>query len=71
MKGFLGMAAAMAVMALLATPVSAGSFFFTTGDPDGLIATATRPSSAGKIEIETGDDFVLTSATKLTSAAFT
>jgi PEP-CTERM motif len=30
-----------------------------TGDPDGKIATGSRPSSAGKIEIESADDFIL------------
>jgi hypothetical protein len=59
------------VVALLAAPSSAGSFFFSTGDPDGKMATASRPSSAGKIEIESADDFVLTSPTKLTSATLT
>jgi hypothetical protein len=59
------------VVALLAAPSSAASFFFSTGDPDGKMATASRPGSAGKIEIESADDFVLTSPTQLTSAAFT
>jgi hypothetical protein len=44
---------------------------FSTGNPDGLIATATRPESAGKFEIESADDFVLTSPTSVTSATFT
>jgi hypothetical protein len=35
------------------------------------MATASRPGSAGKIEIESADDFVLTSQTNLTSATFT
>jgi hypothetical protein len=55
----------------LAAPAQAGQFFFSTGNPDGKMATASRPGSAGKIEIESADDFVLTSATKLTSATFT
>jgi hypothetical protein len=59
------------VVTLLAAPVSAGDFFFSTGDPDGKMATASRPSSAGKIEIESADDFVLTSPQSLTSATFT
>jgi hypothetical protein len=59
---------AMVVMPLAA---SADSFVFNTGNPDGLMATATRPSSAGKFEIETGDDFVLTQQTLITGAAFT
>jgi hypothetical protein len=60
------------VVALLAAPASAGSsFFFSTGNPDGRMATASRPSSAGKIEIESADDFVLTAPQSLTSATFT
>jgi hypothetical protein len=60
------------VVALLAVPASAGTFFFSTGNPDGKIATASRPSSPGNIEIESADDFVLTSpTTNLTSATFT
>jgi len=50
---------------------AATSFSFSTGDPDGLIATATRPPSAGKVETETADDFVITQQTRLTSATFT
>jgi hypothetical protein len=49
----------------------ADMFVFNTGDPDGKMATATRPESTGKFEIETGDDFVLTQQTLLTGAAFT
>src|SRR5262249_44739210 len=57
---------------LPATPANAGPvFFFSTGNPDGLIATASRPSSAGKIEIESADDFILTSPTSINHATFT
>jgi hypothetical protein len=38
------------VMAIILTwsgPAIAVLFFFSTGDPDGLIATASRPASAG------------------------
>ena len=59
------------VEALLAAPASAEVFFFSTGNPDGRMATASRPDSAGKVEIESADDFVLTSKTQLTSATFT
>ncbi len=45
--------------------------FFSTGNPDGLIATASRPSSPGKIEIETADDFILSQATIVNGATFT
>jgi hypothetical protein len=50
---------------------NAASFFFSTGDPDGLIATASRPSSPGKLEIETGYDFALQGTTQINSATFT
>src|SRR5262249_20751867 len=52
-------------------PAVADAFFFSTGNPDGKIATAARPESAGKFEIETGDDFGLTSQTSITGATFT
>ena len=54
-----------------ATPALANGFFFSTGNPDGKIATASGPASSGKIEIESADDFVLPSATILNSATFT
>ena len=46
-------------------------YSFSTGDPDGKMATASRPDSNGNFEIETGDDFVLTTTTSITSATFT
>lgn len=54
-----------------ALPAAAQDFNFSTGDPDGLIATASRPSTPGKTEIESADDFVLTTTTAITSATFT
>ena len=56
---------------LLTGPATADPFFFSTGNPDGKIATASRPESAGKFEIESADDFVLTGPTSITSATFT
>ena len=63
--------AATLLCLLPALPAAASPFFFSTDDPDGKIATASRPGSAGKIEIETGDDFLLGSPTQITSATFT
>jgi hypothetical protein len=59
-------------MLLWIGPASATPFFFSTGDPDGLIATASRPESPGKIEVESADDFAVTGANtlKLTGASF-
>jgi PEP-CTERM motif len=63
--------ATMGAAILTATPSAAESYFFSAGNPDGKMATASRPSSAGKIEIESADDFALTSPTNLNSATFT
>jgi hypothetical protein len=56
---------------LFAMPATADAFFFSTGEPDRKIATATRPESSGKFEIESADDFPLTKATQIDSATFT
>jgi hypothetical protein len=45
-------------------------FSFSTGNPDGLIATLSRVASPGKLETETADDFVTTSQTTINSATF-
>ena len=60
----------LALTALCVVPAAADPFFFSTGDPDGKMATASRPSSAGKFEIEAGDDFFLNSETVINSATF-
>lgn len=61
----------VAVLLFWSEPASAVPFFFSTGNVDGLMATASRPSSTGKIEIESADDFVVSGGTlKLTSATF-
>jgi hypothetical protein len=56
-----------------ASPASAGSFFFSTGPVNNLIATASRPGPASGVnqETESADDFVLTSRTIITGASFT
>lgn len=54
-----------------AAPAMAAPFFFSTGSPDGKIATLSRPASAGKLETETADDFVTTVPTIINSATFT
>jgi hypothetical protein len=45
-------------------------FFFSTGNPDGLIATVSRVASSGKLETETADDFLTTQTTIINSATF-
>jgi hypothetical protein len=51
--------------------MSAQAQFFSTGNPDGKMAVATRPGLSGKIEIEAGDDFVLSTPTSIAHASFT
>lgn len=49
----------------------ADPFFFTTGSPNGLMASASRPSSMGGFEIESADDFILGQTTRIDSVTFT
>jgi len=58
------------VLLLVAFQASASFFIFSTGDPDGKIATLSRPSSPGKIQTETADDFVVTQAVVISQATF-
>jgi hypothetical protein len=60
-----------ASLTIATAPAVADPFLFNTGNVNGLMAAATRPSSAGKFEIEAGDDFIVSSQTKLNSATFT
>jgi len=54
--------------ALIAAPAVADPFSFSTGNPDGKMAAATRPDAGGNFEIEAGDDFILTAPhTSITS----
>lgn len=48
----------------------AAPFTFSTGRPNGLVGTGSRPGTAGTLEIESADDFILGSTTSITHAAF-
>jgi hypothetical protein len=56
---------------LLIGQASAAPFFFSTGDPDGKMATLSRPSGPGQIQTETADDFVATEPVVISEATFT
>src|SRR5713226_6128020 len=71
MKHLTRLLVAFALALMLGATVSAADFSFSTGAPDGRIATASRPESHRKIEIESADDFILTSRTVLHEATFT
>jgi FAD/FMN-containing dehydrogenase len=55
----------------LASCEPADTTFFSTGDFDGNIATATRQDLGRKFEIESADHFVVIGATSITDATFT
>jgi hypothetical protein len=56
---------------MLASQAAAGTFSFSTGEPDGKVASLSRPSSPGKIQTETADDFVVTQPIVISQATFT
>ena len=64
-------AASLVLAVIIPTRAVADSFFFSTGNVTNQIATASRPSSPGKIEIESADDFVLNALTRINQATFT
>jgi hypothetical protein len=68
-----GLAALLAASSAFIAPAQSAPFAvtFSTGSPDGLIGTLTRPGSPGVLETETGDDFVLATNSHLTHATFT
>jgi hypothetical protein len=55
----------------LAPRASADSFSFSTGAPDGLIGTLSRPASTGLVQTETADDFLLNECVLINEATFT
>src|SRR5438270_3834465 len=55
----------------VAVRVDAQIFNYNNDFPNGLIGTASRPASTGKIEIESADDFLLNSNASITSGTFT
>ena len=55
---------------LAASYASADPFFFSTGEPDGKMATLSRPSTPGIQQTETADDFVVSNSIVVTQATF-
>jgi hypothetical protein len=73
LAAFSGNKASVGALALLmlVPHASAASFSFSTGDPDGKVATLSRPSSPGKLQTETADDFVVPQTVVISQATFT
>jgi PEP-CTERM motif-containing protein len=53
------------------TTANAGSILFSTGNPNGLIATLSVPASGTNLETETADDFILGQNALINGATFT
>jgi hypothetical protein len=71
MRARFWLAATALVAGVWAVPAQAADFAFSTGSPDGLIGTLSRPSSPGIIQTESADDFILKESTRIDSATFT
>jgi hypothetical protein len=61
----------LAALLLLPPRASAADFSFSTGAPDGRIGTLSRPASAGLVQTETADDFILSECVLINEATFT
>jgi len=65
------LAPAVLTSLLLVSEPSAALFSFSTGAPNGKIATLSRPAVGDKLQTETADDFLLTQSVVITQATFT
>ena len=59
------------LLCLSSAPARATTFFFSTGNPDGLLGMASRPASASQGEVEAADDFVVTDPIQINQVTFT
>src|SRR5229473_7996330 len=72
-RWLIGSIATVGVAIFLVTTAAAGPVtLFSTGSPDGKIATLSRPPGAvGLLETETADDFILGRSALISGATFT
>jgi hypothetical protein len=70
MRWFTSILLAFALACSLAFPASADVFYFSTGEPDGLMAVASHPAGTYTDENEAADDFILDSETLIIGATF-
>jgi hypothetical protein len=61
----------IAMLAVVSGAACAGPYNFSSGSVDGKMAVAARIPSAGSIEIEAADDFVLATQTSITTVVLT
>jgi hypothetical protein len=72
-RAFLGAILVGGALALLSggADCAVAVVIYNNDNPNANMAAASRPAGAGKIEIESADDFLLTQATRIDSATFT
>ena len=70
MRKFIGPVCGLVLAGLVTSRASADLLLFDTGAPDGRMAMASRPPSAGT-EIEAADDFIASNPFTVNSATFT
>jgi hypothetical protein len=68
MKKFALAAVTFSTVVWLTMSACAAGFSFSTGNPDGRLGALSRPPSAGELETETADDFILNDTTVITGA---
>ena len=66
----LGISAAVLLSWFSTSSLTAASIVFSTGSPDGKIATLSQPAGPGGLETETADDFILGQPAMVTNATF-
>jgi hypothetical protein len=69
--GIMALGVAAAALLAMASATADAAVVFSTGNPDGKMAMASRPSSTGKVEIEAADDFPLSSDSLVQTGTFT
>ncbi|HWW97038.1 MAG TPA: PEP-CTERM sorting domain-containing protein [Edaphobacter sp.] len=70
MRRYLGVAVVVLSWFSAGTLTADTVTLFSTGSPDGKIATLSRPAGPGGLETETADDFILGQAAFVTNASF-
>ena len=61
----------LAVLLALITSPAFAAVIYNNDTPNNLIGVSTNPAGAGRIEHETGDDFILNASTLITGGTFT
>ena len=62
---------ALAALLSATSALALSTFTFSTGNPDGLMATGSRPGTNAVTEIESADDFVVSGLKRIDHASFT